>query len=1268
MQTRTVDPQSAPSANGILDRIVGKRCESRAVVHGVPCECLLDSGSQVTTISRKFYEEYLGKLPMRPLSDLLVIEGAGGNSIPYLGFIEFNLELPGLLVGVHHTLALVCEDTKYSKSVPLLVGTNVLKLVCDPNSSSIPSGTSSVLKSVFLAQRLCDDDGQLGSVKLLGKRSVRVDPGCIVRVSGISRHCAVGKPYPALLEGYEDREDGLVVGSSLVTMSGGRNNKVKVSVFNPNDRPVWISRHSVIGKLFLPEWARPVGQDSEKCPVEVKCSNINVGHVTPNKDDVEASKMFEDAEFDPELSAEWTKRARKLLVDNADVFSKHEFDIGETQAEHSIHLTHDRPIKQRSRPIRAADIEDARCHIRQLLDAKVIQESNSPYASPIVLVRKKSGDLRLTVDYREINKITVKDAYGIPQVEQAFQRLSGAKWFSAIDLKSGFYHVKLKPEHRKYTAFTCPFGLFEFLRLPQGLTNSPATFQRMMEHAMADLNLEELIAFLDDLIIFSDTLEEHESRLLKVFARLRQYGLKLNLKKCQFFRRSVRYLGHVVSAEGISTDPDKIRAVMEWPIPKCQSELKSWLGFSGYYRRFIRDYAKIAQPLTDLLKGYLVKRPGRGMCIDRATAKSPFGERWTPACQQAFETLREKLVSAPVLKPADPSLPFELHTDASFLGLGAALYQRVDDKLHPVAYASRSLGPTEKNYPVHKLEFLALKWAVTEKFSDFLYGSKFHVLTDNNPLTYIMTSAKLDACGHRWVAALSAYDFDISYTRGKENVDADALSRLDQGCTQATDNHRRELLADLSRRVIDHENIPNAGMLCQATDVEDDGPCAQMLPALVRVKELEDAEATLRPLNVLAPEDLELAQTEDPTISRAKEILQSGHRHTPRQRKLEPLPVQTLLRHRSHLFFSNGVMHKKARIHGRDVKQLVVPKKLREDALVGIHQDVGHLGFDRCIDLARERFYWVGLENDLSYHLRTCKNCILRKAPDPRAATLGSLTSTGPMDLVCIDFLSLEPDQSGKTDVLVITDHFTRYAKAIVTKNQSTRQVADVLWKGFFLDFGLPRRLHSDRGGSFTSKLAKELHKVSGVKGSVTTPYHPMGNGQVERFNRTLISMLATMDEPKKSEWSKHVKYLTHAYNCTRHDATGFSPFELMFGRQPRLPVDWYFGTMQDNSTPTVSAYVRDLKDKLEEAYKISAANAQKNSLANKERYNKRVREHVLSKGDRVLVKNVSIRGKHKLANHWLSEVHVVVKQCGGEDSPVYVVEPEGGGKKTDPP
>ncbi|KAI3375884.1 hypothetical protein L3Q82_004150 [Scortum barcoo] len=359
--------------------------------------------------------------------------------------------------------------------------------------------------------------------------------------------------------------------------------------------------------------------------------------------------------------------------------------------------------------------------------------------------------------------------------------MTGSKWFSVLDLRSGYYQIAMAEEDKEKTAFICPLGFFQFERMPQGITGAPATFQRLMEKAVGDMNLLEVLVYLDDLIVFGRTLEEHEERLLKVLDRLAEVGLKISVDKCQFCLPKVKYLGHIVSADGVSPDLAKIEAVTRWPQPTHLKALQSFLGFCGYYRRFIANYAAIVRPLSELTKGYAptqrVKKFEKDETKTYLKESEPFGERWDQSCTEAFHKIIHCLTHAPVLAFADPNKPYVLHVDASLKGLGAVLYQEHSEGLRPVAFASRKLKTSERNYPVHQLEFLALKWAVVDKFHDYLYGVRFTVRTDNNPLTYVLSTAKLSAVGHRWLSALSTYDFDIQYRPGRHNIDADLLSR-----------------------------------------------------------------------------------------------------------------------------------------------------------------------------------------------------------------------------------------------------------------------------------------------------------------------------------------------------------------------------------------------------------------------------------------------------------------------------------------------------------
>ena len=426
-----------------------------------------------------------------------------------------------------------------------------------------------------------------------------------------------------------------------------------------------------------------------------------------------------------------------------------------------------------------------------MLDIGAIRHYNSPWASPMVLVHKKHGSLRFCIDLRKLNAQTVTDAYSLPRIEDALDSLNGTCIFTSLNLNSRYWQVELDEDSIPLTAFTVgPLGFYECVRMPFGLTNAPATFQRLMESYLGELHLKWCIIYLDDIIIFSKNPDDHITRLEGVFEKLAKAGLKLKPSKCKFFKPSLKYLGHIVSKDGIATDPHKIEAICNWPTPKMVTDVRSFTGFTNYYRKFIKGYAKIARPLHELTSGENGKKKNHRV-------------EWTNRCKESFDTLKAICSEGPVLAYADYTKPFVLHTDASAMGLGAVLYQKQEDgKERVIAYASRTLNKSERNYDVHKLEFLALKWAITDRFHEYLYGAIFDVFTNNNPLTYILSTAKLDAMGHRWVASMGPYNFTLHYKPSKLNNDADTLSRIDWNMVDPTEVKATVDLAQVDRTLI----------------------------------------------------------------------------------------------------------------------------------------------------------------------------------------------------------------------------------------------------------------------------------------------------------------------------------------------------------------------------------------------------------------------------------------------------------------------------------
>jgi len=904
-----------------------------------------------------------------------------------------------------------------------------------------------------------------------------------------------------------------------------------------------------------------------------------------------------------------------LLSSWKSLFSLGDFDMGHTdRVKHQIQLKDPNqvPIKQRYRRIPPSMFQEVREHIKMMLDCDVIRPSSSPWSSPVVLVRKSDGGLHFCVDFRQVNECTKKDAFDIPRIDETIDCLKGAKYFSCLDLKAGYWQVEIEEQHKEITAFSVgPLGFYEFNSMPFGLCNSPATFQRLMERCLHDLNLEQCLIYLDDIIVFAPTLEEHLVRLEAVFERLHRFGLKLKPSKCQFLRTEVKYLGHIVSAAGVSVDPSKVEVLQKMSAPTSVKELQRFLGFIGYHRRFIPQFSSIARPLNDLLKG----------------KRSSFC--WEEEHQKAFETLIKHTIESPVLAFADFQAPFILQVDASLSGLGAMLMQEQGGEKKVIAYASRSLSASERRYPVHKLEFLALKWAVTEKFHDYLYGSQFEVITDNNPLTYVLTSAKLDATSHRWIAALASYNFSIRYQPGSQNVCADFLSRM-----SSTWQSPEMVQAILQR------------------PVEEVGLC---LSACVEVPE---GLLTCPSVRVY---DMKKLQREDNVINAVCLVVESGQKPSRLSLKNESSQFRALVKQFKKLFFQDGVLYRRAVIDNDLVDQLIVPSSLRRELLVELHDNMGHVGRDRTLDLVRRRVYWPGWYKDVLNKVQHCRNCVCRKTPTD-VAPLVSVVSTQPLELVCMDYLSLEPSQ-GYANILVITDHFSKFAVAVPTKNQSAVTTARALYQDFIVRYGTPRRIHSDQGANFMSKVIKELCALLEIDKSRTTPYHPMGNGLCERFNRTLLQMLGCLAEEKKRSWKNHLASVIHAYNCTRHASTGFSPYELLFGRTPVLPVDVRFGLGAKSRFTPHTEFVQDLHDSLQAAWKVARENQEHASTEQKAWYDRHQHGFGLDPGDHVLVREVGFQGPHKLANRWSKETYVVLSQTDPE-IPVYVVKQQYGAKK----
>ena len=1194
------------------DKIIGEANECDIQANGVKCVALIDTGSMVSTMSHDFWKANMTEDTLKPLDSLLTLNNASGDEIPYLGFVDVVLQVPGAESATFPLL--VVRDTPYNVRVPLLIGTNVLgRVVTGLKSShgvrflqktSLPDAVVCGIQAMSIAEKhLENSKGVVSSVSLLGE--VDLCPGEIRQVAGKVKIDVPIARQTATIQAHSSFVEGTVTVSPSLMCVDGDTKVVRFEICNNGTHPVRLPRKTLIGDLMQVQVVDVETVESLSPEDENFLDNFDMSHI----------------------NTVVGKQLRDFLSEELERFSRHDLDLGRTdQWKHNMDMIDKRPWRDKVWHIPPSLYDEVKQHLKQMLDLDVIRPSKSPYSSNVVLVRKSNGELRFCIDLRKINDNTVRDSFYLPRIDETLNVLAGASIFSTLDLKSGYWQVEMEEDCKKYTAFTAgPLGFFECNRMPFGLKNAPATFQRLMQDVLGDLHLNGCVVYLDDIIIYSRTVEEHFQLLKEVFRRLRNAGLKLNAKKCHFFHDKIDVLGHVVSAEGIACDQKKIAAVREWPVPKDVKELQRFLGFTGYYRRFIKNYARITCPLTHLLRG---TNPRKVSGKRKFQPEVPWC--WGDAQQKAFDELVQKMTSPPVLCYPDFTKPFQLRVDACKKGLGAVLCQEQSSgEYRVVAYGSRSLKRSEENYSTHKLEFLALFWAITKQFRHYLYGTpRFEVMTDHNPLAYLHSTAKLDAVGHRWMAALGAYDFSVRYKSGATNIDADALSRMWSG--------ENRYSPETVSTILNQDYTAADCMVIQAPDQVFTG--LRNLPGKI---------------------DWAREQVTDPIISQAIDFVLRGKK--PSRQEGSDLDPQTrrILRDFNKLEVRQNVLYRRRKDeNGDDKLQLVVPRSQQELVLGMLHDNMGHLGRDRTVSLCVDRFYWPGYTRDIENWIAGCHRCLCAKAPvTSQCAPLENIVTSQPLELVTMDFLGLEECKGKIENVLVITDHFTKYAVAVPTKNQTALTTARAFFDNFVVHYGLPARIHSDQGRNFESRLLKELCQICGIKKSRTTPYHPQGNGCVERFNRTLISMLRTLEQDQKRDWKAFIPQLVHSYNCTRHHTTLRTPYYLMFGREPRLAVDALLDIAEPGSDPPdYTKYASDLKERLQHTYRLVSDAAKRSAEKAKGRYDLRVRGAVPEIGDEVLVRQVGLVGKHKLADLWEAEPYVILDRPD-EKLPVYTVQ-----------
>ena len=981
-----------------------------------------------------------------------------------------------------------------------------------------------------------------------------------------------GIPEQGLLEPARrsNAQRGLWAARSVVEVKDG---KVPILVRNPLDEPIQLYKGQIAG--ILHPNPNCIELNTEPGNAETSAQTVQVNRVQGvTKQQQETRELPEHVhklwqEGKENLSEDESQQLKEVLHTYQHLFVGPDTKWTTTdKIEHHIETGDHPPIKQRARRLPVHKQEVAKEEIETMLEDKVIRPSNSAWASPIVLVTKKDGTPRFCIDFRKLNDITVKDSFPLPRTDECLDTLAGSKWFCSFDLNRAYWQVPVAEKDKPKTAFADRSGLYEFNVMPYGLCNAAPTFERLMSTVLTGLQWHECLVFLDDLLVFGSNFSETLARMVHMFERLDDGGLRIKPSKTFLFKKELVFLGHVVSEEGVRTDPAKSQVIKDWPTPKSAKETLSFVQLCSYYRRFIKNFAEKARPLYGL---------------------DPKSFNWSPECDKAFNTLKEELTSPKLLAYPDLSSEFVLDTDASQWAIGGTLSQVCEGVERPVAYGSRTLNRAERRYSTTKRELLAVKHFM-KHFHHYLWGSKsFVVRVVHNPLNDLLSKddSKADMATLRWKDYINSYEgVKLVYREGKRHGNADALSRIPE-----TDDDQAKLpeQSESSTRVQGARSARNQ----RSSDLRRKQKEKQKPRQKDSSRNSEVDNTTTDQFRVKTPEEIREMQLEDSEIGILLRCKEESDRE-PRWEEIsaESRALKELWSQWDQLELVDGVLHRRFIdvVTGNNRLQLIVPKVLRTEML-RLHHNIrtsGHLGRNKTLARLRQRCYWPGMRKDVCEWLKQCDVCAKNKKPSKRPrAELHQYSVGATMERVAIDLVKLPETEGGNKYCLVASDYFSRFVHAVPIPDKESKTVAVALFDRFLSILGMPKELHSDQGGEFESQLFKELCDLLDISKSRTTAGNPKSDGLIERFNRTLISMLRAFAEEYPRNWDQYLPQVMMGYRATVQESLGMTPNYLMYGRECDLPPDLMYGLPPGEEPMEADAWVSEMRSRFEVAYQF---------------------------------------------------------------------------------